>query len=205
MANEGSNIVPITSYPRREVNKQFWEAITVHEAARATSAATSFFKPLTVEHRNITRIFSDGRLGANNPIDVLWEEAQKLYGEEVEPKLRMLLSIGTGVPPLTTFPDGAKAVVKAIVDIATETEKTAARFDGHHRALARRGGYLRFNVRDISMIQLDDAEEKGTMATRTAAYMDSWETRTSIETFATMAGEELSASHLESNAWQEFA
>jgi len=44
--------------------------VKIWEAARATSAATSFFNPITIG----TESFVDGATGANNPINELWTE-----------------------------------------------------------------------------------------------------------------------------------
>ena len=50
-------------------------APTVLEAARATSAAASYFEPVTIRSLK----FVDGALGANNPVDEVWNEALNIW------------------------------------------------------------------------------------------------------------------------------
>lgn len=47
---------------------------TVCEAALATSAATTFFNPISIGHRT----FADGGFGANNPVDEVEGEAANI-------------------------------------------------------------------------------------------------------------------------------
>ena len=65
----------------------------IWEAARATSAAPSFFKPMTIDHlAPITYV--DGALGWNNPAGLALVEAQRIWN--VNNKDVCLVSIGTG-------------------------------------------------------------------------------------------------------------
>lgn len=43
--------------------------ITIWQARRATSAATSFFDPITIGNGHQGREYVDGALGFNNPLD----------------------------------------------------------------------------------------------------------------------------------------
>ena len=52
------------------------EELRIWEAARATSAASSFFEPIKVGRNRQT--FIDGATGANNPVRQLWNEASDL-------------------------------------------------------------------------------------------------------------------------------
>jgi predicted acylesterase/phospholipase RssA len=47
---------------------------TICQAARATSAATTFFEPASIGARR----FADGALGANNPVDEVEDEASDI-------------------------------------------------------------------------------------------------------------------------------
>ena len=60
--------------------------------ARATSAAPSYFKPITVNTTNKELIFEDGGIGINNPVLEVIKERQSLRGEQ----LGIVVSIGTG-------------------------------------------------------------------------------------------------------------
>jgi patatin-like phospholipase/acyl hydrolase len=64
-------------------------------AARATSAAPSFFKPMCVEPPRPGIIYVDGGLGYNNPAEVALDEARRVWPEN---KHFCLVSIGTGRP-----------------------------------------------------------------------------------------------------------
>lgn len=64
---------------------------TIWEAARATTAASTFFKPITINRSS----YIDGAMGLyNNPAELALNEAEKMWpGREIG----LLLSIGTGV------------------------------------------------------------------------------------------------------------
>lgn len=51
--------------------------VKIWEAARATSAASSFFDDITIAGEG----FVDGATGANNPIFKLWTEAADAFGK----------------------------------------------------------------------------------------------------------------------------
>jgi len=66
----------------------------IWEAARATSAAPSFFKPMTIRNPSPPITYVDGGLGYNNPGKLALIEAGRIWaGKEV-----CLVSIGTGHP-----------------------------------------------------------------------------------------------------------
>ncbi|KAI1176857.1 acyl transferase/acyl hydrolase/lysophospholipase [Nemania sp. FL0916] len=79
---------------RSYVNEAEAEAhpkIKIWEAARATSAAPGFFKPITIGNDE----FADGGLGANNPIGSLWTEMLGVFG--AARATGCFLSLGTGI------------------------------------------------------------------------------------------------------------
>ena len=51
------------------------DTMTIVEAALATSAATTFFKSVTIGVRK----YVDGALGSNNPVEYVWNEAQSKW------------------------------------------------------------------------------------------------------------------------------
>jgi len=66
----------------------------IWEAARATSAAPSFFKPMTIRNPPPLVTYIDGGLGYNNPAKLALIEAGRIWaGKDV-----CLVSIGTGHP-----------------------------------------------------------------------------------------------------------
>ena len=141
--HDTKNIIRLRSYSvRNEPNIR----ATICQAAHATSAATSFFEPVSIEDRT----FADAGLGANNPVDEVEGEASNIWcpkTADLKPLVKCFISIGTGNPGLKAFEDSMiKFLGQTVVEIATETENTErkfiARWAGHF------GGkrYFRFNV-----------------------------------------------------------
>src|SRR5262245_404063 len=64
---------------------------SLFEAARATSAAPTYFKSITIQERKLV----DGGLVANNPIELAYFEARKLFPGD---NIKVIVSIGTGSP-----------------------------------------------------------------------------------------------------------
>ena len=64
----------------------------IWEAARATSAAPTFFKRIEIGQK---QPFIDGGIGRNNPSQVVLDEAKALFGAR---QIGCLVSIGTGQP-----------------------------------------------------------------------------------------------------------
>jgi patatin-like phospholipase/acyl hydrolase len=71
-------------------------------AARATSAAPSFFKPMFVEPPSPGITYVDGGLGYNNPAEVALDEARRVWPENQH---FCLVSIGTGRPNAVNIVD----------------------------------------------------------------------------------------------------
>lgn len=84
-----------------------WDAhgFLMREAARATSAAPTYFAPITYIDRETdeTLTLVDGGIGANNPILAAYIEARKLYPEADE---FHILSLSTAAPRPKVEPEG---------------------------------------------------------------------------------------------------
>lgn len=156
----------------------------IWEAARATSAATTFFEPITINDEG----FVDGATGANNPIKFLLSEARDIWGEpdgHLEDNIKCLVSIGTGIPSTTPFGPSMKQVGKALTAIATDTEQEADIFRKEHTKLFQSGKAFRFNViRGLDSIGLEEASKWGAIKAVTRAYVQSEETHIQIKTCA---------------------
>ena len=151
-----------------------FEATRIWEAARATSAASSFFDPIKIGPYN--EEFIDGATGANNPIQEVWNEAKYVWGGDkpLESSIQCLVSIGTGVPSLNSFGSNLKEIAGALVQIATETEKTAEIFHRGHSELDDDDRYFRFNVlRGLEGIGLENASQKHVIMAATSRYIES--------------------------------
>lgn len=152
---------------------------------QATSAATSFFEPVTIEPRG--RKFVDGGLGSNNPVEQLWNEAQNIWCHGTEMELSQLLkyfvSAGTGNPGRRPIAEGPlKFFSETLVGIATRTEDTAKVFVERHRRLYEARHYFRFNVQQgLQNVGLEEYKAAALIDAATAEYMDGQETKSATQ------------------------
>ncbi|PGH34123.1 hypothetical protein GX50_03086 [[Emmonsia] crescens] len=174
-AFETKSIVRLKSY---RLPGDAYLSPTILDAARATSAATSFFEPANIG----TRRYVDGALGANNPVDEVWNEAQNIWCAEdgaLEPLVNCFISIGTGNPGVSPMNEGAlKVLAKDMVKMATQTERTAETFQARHRGLFDRKRYFRFNVaQGLQTVGLEEYKKEGLLEAATDDYLISTEQR----------------------------
>ncbi|KAK3355191.1 phospholipase, patatin family protein, partial [Neurospora tetraspora] len=168
------SIVCFTTYPSRRLVPHLYNSTTIWQACRATSAATSFFDPIAIGP--IGKEFVDGALGLNNPVSMLWTQAQDLWGDQLEKRLACLVSIGTGVPPLTPVGNDSVGIYRTLKAIATETGQTANDFQNNHRTLDTEGHYYRFNAHGMESIRLEESRKKKEVSAVTNHYLSSPET-----------------------------
>ncbi|KAF8588358.1 FabD/lysophospholipase-like protein, partial [Ramaria rubella] len=149
------------------------DSCAIWEAARATTAATTFFDP--IQMGSPPESFIDGGFsGANNPSKQAKSEIREIF-----PKRRIgcFLSLGTGVgdiiPISNNYVGIAQACVKLITvcelvahDIAKEFEKETR--EGKHE----NNPYFRFSAEEgLENIKLDDWEYLDTLTGVTRAYL----------------------------------
>lgn len=172
LSKETADKVLFTSYPSRG-SSDMYHKTRIWEAARATSAASSFFDPIKIGP--FGEEFVDGAVGANNPVVELWNEAKSMWqGEALEANIKCLISIGTGVPSLAPYGSSLLEIAKTLKDIATETEKSAESFHRAHSDLDDGNRYFRFNVsHGLESVGLEDASQKGTIMAATTRYVAS--------------------------------
>ena len=168
------------AYPRRFRTyraRKFRSAnCAIWEAARATTAAPTFFKRIYIgEPGQIKEEFIDPGLGCNNPVTEVMDEARLVFGDHRE--IGCILSIGTGHPgPIALDkPRGFQKMlptqlINVLKEIATDCESTAAmvarRFRNHPDV------YFRLNVaHGAGSIALDEWEKMGQVISHTRAYM----------------------------------
>ncbi|EKM81516.1 hypothetical protein AGABI1DRAFT_83008 [Agaricus bisporus var. burnettii JB137-S8] len=143
----------------------------IWEAARATSAAPTFFKRAIIG-RN--QPFIDGGLGRNNPSQVVLEEANVLFGAR---QIGCLVSIGTGQAGVNKIKKPGLLqqilptdVIDALKRITTDCEST-------HQAMLRRFAnlpniYFRLNVdQGMQGIELSEWEKLSNVEAHTMQYM----------------------------------
>ncbi|KAJ6042987.1 FabD/lysophospholipase-like protein [Penicillium canescens] len=170
ITQETKEIVRLRSYPMR--NKPGIPA-TICQAARATSAATTFFEPASIGARR----FADGALGANNPVDEVEDEASDIWCEDtgdLKPLVKCFISIGTGHPGKKAMEDNLlKFVSKTLPALVTQTEHTEKRFIARWRQHYDSKRYFRFNVdQGLQDVGLAEYQEQGLIESATEGYLD---------------------------------
>jgi hypothetical protein len=147
----------------------------IWEAARATSAATSFFDPISIGQYG--QEFVDGATGFNNPVECVLDEAQDLWEDALE-RIQYIISVGTGEPHVKAFGNNFVDIGKTLIRISTDAEETARRFSRSHRdRFAGVNGepcrYQRFNVtRGLENIKLEKVGKIKEIASATERYME---------------------------------
>ncbi|TRX89188.1 hypothetical protein FHL15_009886 [Xylaria flabelliformis] len=141
-----------------------YRGCAIWEVARATSAATTFFKSIKVGRDNVE--FIDAGFGHNNPCEVLIEEAQRQFPKHDG---LQVLSIGTGLGDVVTIKDSRRAILKALAKMAATSTTVARRL---HNQYGNSGHYHRFNVeRGLQDITLSDWERTSTVSAHTGNYL----------------------------------
>ncbi|KAJ4366790.1 hypothetical protein N0V83_007315 [Neocucurbitaria cava] len=145
---------------------------TICEAALATSAATTFFDPVSIG----ARMFVDGALGANNPVEEVEGEAANIWSSgtgEVKPLVKCFISIGTGNPGKKAIEDSLmKFLSKSLGGIATETEATERKFIARWAKHYDDNRYFRFNVdQGLQEVGLAEYREQGMIEAATDGYL----------------------------------
>ncbi|CAG8412661.1 unnamed protein product [Penicillium salamii] len=168
ITQETKDIVRLRSY-----GKNLGIPATICQAARATSAATTFFEPVTIGARR----FADGGLGANNPVDEVEGEASDIWCEntgDLKPLVKCFISIGTGNPGKKAMEDNLlKFVSKTLPELATQTEQTEKRFIAKWRQHYDSKRYFRFNVdQGLQGVGLAEYQEQGVIESATEGYLD---------------------------------
>lgn len=145
---------------------------TIVEAARATSAATSFFEPITIEGL----AYIDGAFGANNPSLEAWNEARNLWRpreKHVDDAISCFISIGCGSGDLSVMGDSFWDIIsKSMKNVATETDKTTRAFHEMfpHMFLSKR--CFRFNVQQgLQKVGLEEWKKMGEIKNATDSYL----------------------------------
>ncbi|KAI0596402.1 acyl transferase/acyl hydrolase/lysophospholipase [Biscogniauxia sp. FL1348] len=139
---------------------------TIWEVARATSAATTFFKSIKCGRDRIE--FIDAAFGFNNPCEVLIEEAKKQFPQASKEQFR-ILSIGTGLGDVVTIQDTRTSILRALKSIATTSKKVADRLEAEYGDTNQ---YYRLNVdRGLEDVTLADWEKASKISAHTHNYL----------------------------------
>ncbi|KAL1841262.1 hypothetical protein VTJ49DRAFT_7264 [Mycothermus thermophilus] len=167
----------IRTFPGDEgIDDQWDRNILIWEAARATTAAPTFFKPQVIGGE----AYVDGALGANNPVDYLLREAIQEFGSWR--RLGCVVSIGTGTREVG-LSDGpleqrrAFMVAGKIMRLVRVMKATLTDSETEHQRLSARlgsspGAYFRFNVPQAAeKIALDNYLQIPELKTMTSEYL----------------------------------
>jgi predicted acylesterase/phospholipase RssA len=175
-SNTGAAI--LRSYENNEMPELLYDECKIWEACRATSAATSFFDAITIG--SFDQKFVDGGILYNNPIQLVYREAQSIWPNRVADAV--LVSIGTGSAPGKAFEGNIMKIVDAMRSAVTQTERTADDFFSDHGSMVDRDLLFRFNVfHGLADIGLEEYKEKAKMADATHAYLVNAETRKKVK------------------------
>lgn len=150
----------------------------IYEAARATTAATTYFKPMPIkDEEGKEEKFVDAALGTNNPISILWDEAVNLFGNKR--RLGCVVSLGTGSRKVEMAPGGKKFIektkflisaFKVMKEIGTDSEKDHERWQAKFEEFDNT--YFRLNVDGGAQgIELSDWKKIGQLKARTRKYL----------------------------------
>lgn len=152
--------------PRRPVD--LLHVCQIWQAARATSAASTFFDPIIIGEDN--REFTDGGLRYNNPVNAAYGEAQDMFTDAESDAI--FVSMGTGVEaPLRGMNANINTLKNAIINIVTETEQKYQEFVDSHRGMVNSDRFFRFNVEQgLASIGLDEHEHRGDIVNFTEDY-----------------------------------
>jgi predicted acylesterase/phospholipase RssA len=173
--------VVLSSYYSSRRGTDLLNVCKIWEAARATSAATTFFEGITIDKED----FVDGATGANNPLHELWTEANDTWRVadgpwRLEDNVACVVSIGTGSPSIRLFKDDVIGISGTLRDIATNCERAAEDFQRHHQEL--KGRFFRFNVQgglgDIGLERVDKVKD---IIAATRGYLEPEAVRELIE------------------------
>jgi hypothetical protein len=162
----------LTSYESGRWPRDMLNSVKIWEAARATSAASTFFESIAIGPDS--EYFLDGATGANNPVKVACAEARDVWQiqDSIDDHLHCLISIGTGVPSVEPFGTTLKAIAKTLKAMAVETEKTAEEFLREHTKLHTNQRYFRFNVdRGLENIGLEESGKRHHIIAATRRYI----------------------------------
>lgn len=145
---------------------------TICQAALATSAATTFFDPVSIGNRS----FADGGLGANNPVEEVEGEASNIWcptTRDLKPLVKCFISIGTGSPSKKAFKESmVKFLSETVVDIATQTDNTEKKFIARWAKQFDEKRYFRFNVLNgLQNVGLHEYKMAGTIESATEDYL----------------------------------
>ena len=165
----------LSNYKRSIGCEPDWrDRVRIWEAARATSAAVSFFEPITIQGQK----FVDGGLTENNPIMTMWKEADSVFRDgfnwRLENNVKCFLSVGAGgAPPIQpSFPDQMN-IRSTLWALSTNNNRTVAQFQKQYAHLGDGKWFFRFEThKGLEDIGLETRSRASQVHASTIAYMN---------------------------------
>lgn len=148
---------------------------TIWEAARATSAAPTFFKRIKIGPHGSGIDYVDAGIGCNNPVKEVIAEAARVFGEDAP--IAVIVSIGTGQSGSVGLakPDAFQKwlptnLVNVLKEIATDSGRVAEEMERKYKQVP--GLYNRLDVdRGLQSVSLDEWKRLGDVRAFTKNYM----------------------------------
>ncbi|KAK3495927.1 hypothetical protein B0T13DRAFT_473749 [Neurospora crassa] len=156
--------------------------ITIVQAARATSAAPTFFKPLVIENEGVKEELIDAAMGVNNPVAEVLDEAGMQFDNSC--KLGCFLSLGTGTRPKNMESTSAIGqlvdVGKLMKEVTTDSE--ARKKDMDRKFTDHESTYFRFSVPDAaSKVKMEAYQDIPKLKAMTEEYLETAKAKADIE------------------------
>ena len=148
---------------------------TIWEAARATSAAPTFFKRIKIGPDGSGIEYVDAGIGCNNPVKEVITEAARVFEEHAP--VAGIVSLGTGQSGSVGFakPDGFQKLlptnlISVLKEIATDSGLVAEETERKYKNVS--GLYTRLDVdRGLQSVTLDEWKKLGDVRAYTQNYM----------------------------------
>ena len=147
---------------------------TIVEAARATSAAPTFFKAIEFGEP-IRQRYIDGGFGCNNPVRHVIEEAKSLFPTR---PISCVISLGTGAAGIIGLDQAnvfqrllRRSLIKALIGIATDCERRSEE-TAQDAARLKLFQYTRLNVNQgLQHVSLAEWEKLAEVQLHTLQYL----------------------------------
>ncbi|KAF8967329.1 hypothetical protein BDZ97DRAFT_2073670 [Flammula alnicola] len=175
-AVSADNMRFITRFRTYRVDKNQSSNCKIWEAARATTAAATFFKRIELAGvGGVKKPFLDAGIKCNNPVVEVREEARQIFGDGR--KLGVLVSLGTGQPGTIGLkkPDAFQKLlptelIDTLKSVATDCEAVADALTTQF--ITHPSVYFRFNVtHGAGEVSLEEWKMIGTIIAHTESYL----------------------------------
>ncbi|KAK3310502.1 uncharacterized protein B0T15DRAFT_388954 [Chaetomium strumarium] len=165
----------VRSFPKDTGGAGMWDVTNfkIWEAARATTAASSYFKPQRLASPTEELMCIDAAIGVNNPVEYLLQEAVDEFGSGR--RLGCVVSIGTGTRGVRL--EAALSGLRYYIGLVKTLKNTATDGEETHRRLQSRlhpfpGSYYRFNVPEAAeQVKLRHYQKIPVLKSLTARYL----------------------------------